>query len=422
MNLMHRNIEFSFLNIVRKLFEYVWAHRIGLLLHKIIGIPEYRIASILDYVGQTPSASVVGILKDRVLFCSKPRYDGADESVCYKEVGPDYVVCLHDVCIRAAENIVIAEDKYLLNDILSGDESNRFEYGNILSYRDKYALLLNKNAMTVKKSETINVGVMLSGNYSFNYYHFTLELMPRMRLIDKYVPSDIPLLLDSDMRLFPQFVEMMNIFNTKRRKMIILTPHSTYVCNTLYYPSISSYIVPNTKYREKLVLTDCMFDKLSLSFICEKMLTVKSNYSFPRKIFLYRTSSLRTFNQDEVWESLQPYGFEKIIIDKLSLADQVALFNNADMIIGGSGAAFTNLIYCKNTAKAFVITGGVYDNIAVFSSLASFVGMDLYYIAACQSSTQKDSERENIHKGFTIEPTRVADYVKNVQKHKIPND
>ena len=51
-------------------------------------------------------------------------------------------------------------------------------------------------------------------------------------------------------------------------------------------------------------------------------------------------------NESEISPLLNEHGFEIVLCEDLSLAEQVRLFARTTAIIGGHGAGLTNLIYC----------------------------------------------------------------------------
>ena len=69
----------------------------------------------------------------------------------------------------------------------------------------------------------------------------------------------------------------------------------------------------------------------------------------PRKrLYISRTKAAfrRIVNENEISPFLEEHGFEKVLAEDLSLAEQVKLFGTAAAIVSGHGAGLTNLIYC----------------------------------------------------------------------------
>ena len=98
---------------------------------------------------------------------------------------------------------------------------------------------------------------------------------------------------------------------------------------------------------------------------------------------------------------VKTYGFEVVYPEDSSVEEQIALFNNAEFIIGGSGAAFTNLLYA-NEHTNIIILEGYKSNICIFSSIAAHLNLNLIY--------QYDKTLGSIPSGYDIH----SDFVVNV--------
>jgi capsular polysaccharide biosynthesis protein len=74
----------------------------------------------------------------------------------------------------------------------------------------------------------------------------------------------------------------------------------------------------------------------------------KSPQKSPHRVYISRAKAAfrRIVNENEISPALEEHGFEKVLCEDLSLADQVTLFAKATAIIGGHGAGLTNIIYC----------------------------------------------------------------------------
>ena len=93
--------------------------------------------------------------------------------------------------------------------------------------------------------------------------------------------------------------------------------------------------------------------------IRERQLTRIHNGSrAPSKIYLARTPSpKRNFlTEDRLRAELARLGFEIIFPEQLPIDEQIAVFNRADVLVGCTGAAFANVLYCREDAKVVEIT------------------------------------------------------------------
>lgn len=50
-------------------------------------------------------------------------------------------------------------------------------------------------------------------------------------------------------------------------------------------------------------------------------------------------------NEDQVLQMLSRYGFRDVVLEEMSLADQIALFSQAEIIVGPHGAGFSNIVF-----------------------------------------------------------------------------
>jgi capsular polysaccharide biosynthesis protein len=73
-----------------------------------------------------------------------------------------------------------------------------------------------------------------------------------------------------------------------------------------------------------------------------------------RRIYISRqkANSRRVLNEDAVMELLGRYGFQKVVLEDLSLTEAAQMYRNATHIIGVHGSGLTNLIF---TANAYVL-------------------------------------------------------------------
>lgn len=70
-----------------------------------------------------------------------------------------------------------------------------------------------------------------------------------------------------------------------------------------------------------------------------------------KRLFLTRITTRCVVNEVEIMAVLAPLWFEICILDDMSIADQAALFAQADIIVGPHGAWFTNIIFCNPGTK-----------------------------------------------------------------------
>jgi capsular polysaccharide biosynthesis protein len=96
-------------------------------------------------------------------------------------------------------------------------------------------------------------------------------------------------------------------------------------------------------------------------------------------------------NENELYNCLSKYGFNKYVLEKMSIEEQIDLFYDAEYVVGAHGAGLTNLVFSEN-AKV----------LEIFPS--DFVAPYYYYLA---KSTRNPyffcyGNAKNIHSNFSV--------------------
>ena len=81
------------------------------------------------------------------------------------------------------------------------------------------------------------------------------------------------------------------------------------------------------------------------------------NFNFSKKVFISRedATTRKMLNEQDVFNVFEKYGFKKYVLSQMSIVEQIALFQGADIIIGSLGSGMTNVIFCKPNVKIFDI-------------------------------------------------------------------
>jgi capsular polysaccharide biosynthesis protein len=320
-----------------------------------------------------------------------------------------YGIEIKDVEIIACSDLVLINSNNALYDLKEANLQGRYAYTDeaIVCYEKSKCLLKKEN----KSEVIIDEAISLIGNYSWNFYHMMFEILTKFRNIhESNISLKIPVIIDKICLDIPQYLELINIFNNPKREIISLKKGERYKVNKLYYFSKVNLIPPNYITGSEIKDCDTLFDLTSLEYLRSKLLTHGSRKDFPKRIFLTRknASNRRKYNEQEVFDVLKGFRFEEIIPENYSIADQVRMFNSAEIIVGGSGAAFTNLIFCSEGCKAIIFT---YNELPFsgFSTLAKFAAVDLVYLTAVFGYDNS----VDIHKDFSINKQNLKDFMSN---------
>jgi hypothetical protein len=309
-----------------------------------------------------------------------------------------YAFNINNATVFGSSNIIVC-NKQILYDLPFYDISGKYRYtdSKIIKISNRKKAIYWKG-----KKHQINRAVWMGGNYSWNYYHLMFEFAIKFLNLNKLnIPLDVPVLVDEICFDVPQYKELINIMNTQRRMLVSASKTGRYNIRNLYYVNCPSFIPPNLVNDNTITADDVQFDMEMLSELRTFLLPYSSERKFPAKIFISRkktTSGRRPFNEDEVIDLCSQFGFETVSPEEFSFRDQIALFNQAQYIIGGSGAAFTNLLFCNRNCKAIIFTKTRLP-FSGFSTPAHIAEVDLKYI------TEKNSDNIscNLHDRFEID-------------------
>ena len=194
--------------------------------------------------------------------------------------------------------------------------------------------------------------LLLESKWSNNYYHFTVDCLGRAMIASKYFDLnwfDHILVKNLNISYVSEYLLKFNSLTVDTKKYMQLNSRQAYICDELYVPS---YAAP---------LGSCSLE--ISNFLNENMSFSRVNPGADKsKIFIGRRGGRAISNQEEISSEIKKFGFETIYLEDLSVLDQIHLFNNAKTIIAPHGAALTNLIYQKNSAKVFELFPSYYVN------------------------------------------------------------
>lgn len=320
-----------------------------------------------------------------------------------------YTALLKQATVIGGSNLILTNNGKALFDLKYHNTEHKYRYtdGAILSDNDDYCLVKATNS-----NHSFDQAIFMAGNFSFSYYHLLYEILVKFQHIENLaLDKNIPLLVDKINMDIPQYRELFTMLNKNERPLLPIEKGQSYSVKQLYYISCPNIIPPNFWAIKNIKAEDNLFDLASLTYIRSKLLTFSTPTQFPKRIFLSRrkASERRPFNETDVSNLFKKYGFITVFPEDYSIAEQISMFNNADFIAGGTGGAFTNLLFCKAGCNVFCFTNYALD-LSIFSTVAKHVNANLLYIA---DESKDISTIKNIHESFHIDLDRLDDIVRH---------
>jgi hypothetical protein len=238
----------------------------------------------------------------------------------------------------------------------------------------------------------------------FNYWHWLSEVFCRLALLEMQNIEYDYVYVNQDSKFIRSSLELWGI---SKEKIIAPTGDNFAIkADEVIVPSL----VSNVNFG--FVPFSCYAQPQLLKYVREKLLTAALKYgsttSFSKKVFVSRKdSNIRNIiNEDEFFEALKPYGFERYELAKLSVLDQILLFNQAEIIVSAQGTGLANSIFCSPSVKLIELFQGLND--ATFWYLSQ--DFKFNYIAVQTAQFQEDYN--TAWQAPTTMPLEVIDSIK----------
>ncbi len=323
-------------------------------------------------------------------------------------VAESFLAVLKNIKVTAAFQIT-DKDKFIVYDRAAdpalGFVAGCWNYYDKIKTDRKHCILMCHYESNFDRLES---GILFSNRVSENYFHWMIEVMPKLLNLElANIPLEIPLILKSD--LPNQFYQMLSIV-APNRKVFLINPNKTSLfVDVLYVPSTHTFHPDDLNYEFWL---GCGLSYSHLNFIRQKVLShpkfkTSEFNSKLKKVFLSRsgTSARGIVNRSEIESLFRSFGYQIVHPESMSFIDQVHLFHNADVIAGGGGAAFSNIIFCKPGTKIISLVHERIRDYSMFSNLAAFADSKYTQVLGRQSRPRSffKSEEEYMHSDYIID-------------------
>ncbi len=264
--------------------------------------------------------------------------------------------------------------------------------------------------------EVIPVAATFVDACAINYAHWMTEVLPRIVLFCADARfRGVPIIVNDG--LHKNIMESLLLAVGRGREVITLPTGRALRVGRLYLTSVTGY-VPFDKRDNKLAgHSHGLFSPealLGLRQLLPAQDQTPADQDLPEKIYLRRNSGTRKIaNAVEVEQLLVSHGYTIVEPEKLSFTQQVRLFNNAKMIIGPTGSAIANAIYCRADAQVTILMGKHEKMIyRYWCNMLAPLGVRVNYILG----DIVEERHLGIHGDFEISPADLTDLLKVTEK------
>ena len=256
----------------------------------------------------------------------------------YFEIPHVFLACLHRAKVYSQDLLVLtARNNIFFESALSKDE--------VLNHNGILDRLFCPPARYMPGDYCL-----LSSPWSDGYYHWMIEALPRMSLIERFTElSDTPLIVQSRLRSYQQ--DTLDMLGVSSKRIVNFTG-GCWQLGRLYYPELLSETGNPSPH--------------AVHWLRRRFLTRPEPSTLPVKPRLYITrrdaKSRRIVNEAEIVEYLHSEGFEILCPGTLSVAQQIQIFSKAEIVIAAHGAGCTNMVFAPHNALLIELFGANYIN------------------------------------------------------------
>jgi hypothetical protein len=171
--------------------------------------------------------------------------------------------------------------------------------------------------------------------WSSEFYHWFHDVLPRLETALPHLPADTKFLINSNPKAWQ--LDSLMAFGIGPDRLEI-QPDGTH-----------------TRVEKLWFATPVGHSSLGSGMVLRRVADRLVSYfganseDNPRRCYVSRAKAVfrRIINETEITPLLEEHGFEVMLCEDLSLAEQVKLFGATVAMIGAHGAGLTNLMYCK---------------------------------------------------------------------------
>lgn len=178
----------------------------------------------------------------------------------------------------------------------------------------------------------------LNDLYSSNYAHWFRDALPRLAIALPFLPPATRFIIGESPASF-KVDSLLALGVYKDRLIPVRDNYLLTRCERLWYVTQSKDDIWNpqaiSRIRDSII---AHFGKAVL-------------YPTPDRIFISRkdTAFKRLENEDQLVPVLEKYGYKIVILETLTLKQQVGLFSQVKSVIGAHGAGLTNILFSESS-------------------------------------------------------------------------
>ena len=324
-----------------------------------------------------------------------------------------YIATLKNFTVIGSSKLIFNERILILDDLFEPKLDfmcEEFDLRLFLNEKKSIAILNLKK----ENPAIIQTGIAFTDALSNNYAHFLTEILPKIAIYFKGSPdSSVQVIID--LCLHENILQAMEMVVGINLEVIGLEPNEPVFVRSLQVVSTCGSVPfgPRPGQFEIAGHSHGEFSSSALMYmrnLIRSKISDKLKPGVASKFYIKRSSSNRNLlNSVEVEDMLLKNGFIAISPEAMSFIEQVKIFSNADIVVGPTGAAFANIIFCKPEAKIIIFMPEVKNTpYGYWQKIACAVGCQVSYLLG------KPLRKHDVHSDYCVNESTLLTLIRSV--------
>ncbi len=181
--------------------------------------------------------------------------------------------------------------------------------------------------------------VSLLSCYTLNFAHWLMDGLPKISLIaslNDSVKADLKFIIPDASP--PYIIDSLKLLGIQENQTIPVSEKGIQVEKLILCHAAQNPGRPSKKH----ILT-------IRNQLLDSVLVNQDNDLASRRLYISRSQSERKIvNEQEILQVLKNYNFEVIHCERMSFAEQIRIFSEAEVVLGSHGAGIYNQIFCRS--------------------------------------------------------------------------
>jgi hypothetical protein len=242
--------------------------------------------------------------------------------------------------------------------------------------------------------------ILIGGRSDFNWFHWSVEYLPRVLAIPAEIAHDVPVLVSS--RTPATGVEALRMLTDRRIETVDADTSREVSLLHVTAPVAQVLDSPRVEWGDGLRL-----DVPALRRLRRRWLDAADNPTGERNIFLRRGPGRRGISNEEKLVAIaRARGFDIVSPEQLSFAEQLELYASARVLAGASGAVMANYLMMPAGARVLALTSDRLWDFSLPAALAHVADVEFAYVTGRTLMSLSAAPERNswLHSDYSIDP------------------